>query len=78
MKSSNENHAEVITQAEYVFIISIVLGFIINYFVPILILPKMIHISLGIIIFIAGLRILMLSVDRFQKAKTSVSRLISR
>lgn len=73
MKTINENHAEVVTQAEYILLASIMLGFVINYFVPIRILPKVIHIPLGIIILIAAIRILVLCVDRFQKAKTSIS-----
>ncbi len=73
MKSLKENHAEVITQAEYIFIISIALGFVINFFLPLRGIPKIIHIPLGIIFLIAGIRILVLCVDRFQKAKTPVS-----
>tara|TARA_B100000745_G_C20120981_1_gene383805 strand:+ start:36 stop:527 length:492 start_codon:yes stop_codon:yes gene_type:complete len=69
----NENHPKVITQAEYVFIISIVLGFIINFFLPLRGIPKIIHIPLGVVFIIAGIRVLALSIDRFQKAKTSVS-----
>ena len=73
MEPETNEHPKVITQAEYILIIFILLGFIVNFFLPIRILPKIVHIPLGVVSLIIGIRFLILSVDRFQKAKTPIS-----
>ncbi len=71
MKFSQEDHAQVITQAEYVFLISLFLGFLINLFWPVHFpFPKFIHITLGIAVVMIGVLIYLLSAQQFQKART--------
>jgi protein-S-isoprenylcysteine O-methyltransferase Ste14 len=71
MKLVKEDHAQVITQAEYIFLMSLLLGFLINFFWPIhLPLPKIVHIPLGIVVVMTGVVIYLLSAQQFQKART--------
>lgn len=70
MKPYKEDHARVLIQAEYIFLIAILLGFLLNFFWPLKFLPKVIHIPLGIIVISAGLALLYLSMDLYKKART--------
>ncbi len=71
MKLAKEDHAQVITQAEYIFLVSLLLGFLINFFWPIYFpFPKVVHIPLGIVVVMTGVVIYLLSAQQFQKAHT--------
>lgn len=71
MKLSREDHAQVFIQAEFVLLISILMGFLLNFFLTIQIpFPKIIRIPLGIVIILTGVIILLLSMERFRKAHT--------
>lgn len=74
MKSwQGETHAKVITQAEYIFLISILSGFVVNFFWPIRIFTKIIHIPLGVLVLIPIIRMFVMSIEQFQKAHTPTS-----
>jgi len=71
MKILKEDHAQVFIQAEYIVLISIILGFVVNFLWPIpFLFPRMIHIPLGIVIIVGALITIYFSMEEFKKAKT--------
>lgn len=71
MKPLKYDHAKVITQAEYIFLGAMLMGFLTNFIWRIRTgIPKIVHIPVGIFVMLIGIVVLFLSMEEYRKART--------